>query len=113
MNLQEQIEKKAEEYAKFYEEDRTKIEYIAMDFKVGANFILDKLRWRSIEKELPETNTDNEFDLKGGWSKNVIAKCSKGNIYIANYSNTGKSWNIKQAGYHKPITHWRPILEIE
>ena len=108
------IEEKAKRFAKAYSsvesrEDFNKIHPYEVDaFTAGANFILDKLRWRDPKEELPEKYHD------------VLVKIeceAAGVFYLIGYTVEDNTWrlyygdgiSIESEG--RTIVGWREIIE--
>jgi hypothetical protein len=73
----------------------------------------DKLKlsqqWISVEDKVPTVNEDDKFDLKYGFSKEVIVKMRDGTYAVGIYCKNSNSFSLKGSTLAYRITHWRPI----
>lgn len=75
-------------------------------FKKGVEFAQ---RWIPVEEEAPTVNEDNKFDLKYGYSKEVLLKMKDGKCAVGFYCKNSNSFSLKGSVLAYQITHWRPI----
>lgn len=106
MNINELIEKEGRDYMyspKAHTGHYTDVqieEYRYDGFVDGANFALSQFRWREVEEELPEVDTD--VYLKG---LNFDEE-----DYDVGYLHTGDN-HMFICGRLTKVTHWMPIPE--
>ena len=116
MILQDEIKQKAEEYKNKVYEDvyqesdlaEQKLQCIN-DFTAGANFILDKLRFKNPKEELPE----KYYDVL------VKIECeTSGVFYLIGYTVDDNTWRlyygdgISMESEGRTIVGWRNIIEL-
>ena len=86
--------------------------------RIGMQILIDKTfvvgvefaqQWIDVNEELPTVNEDSEFDLKYGFSKEVIVKMKDDCYAIGVYCANSKSFSLKGSTLAYKITHWRPI----
>lgn len=110
MELKEEINNFAKAYSSVESrDDFNKIHHYEIDaFKTGANFILDKLRWKDPKEELPEKNYD------------VLVKIeceTAGVFYLIGYTVEDNTWRlyygdgINMESVGRTIVGWRNIIE--
>lgn len=120
MILQDEIKQKAEEYSKrecpvngeHYNQTINTgdlVLYAKNDFTAGANFILDKLRWKDPKEELPE----KYYDVL------VKIECeTSGVFYLIGYTVDDNTWRlyygdgISMESEGRTIVGWRNIIEL-
>jgi len=66
-------------------------------------------RWIPVEEESPTVNEDDKFDLKYGYSKEVIVKMKDGKYAVGSYCKNSNSFSLKGSVLAYKITHWRQI----
>lgn len=103
MILQENIQKKAEEYGE-----------LASVFLEGAKFALEN-QWISVENDLPCNNSNV---IHFGFTNRVLVIDEHKNIFIAYMKKNGNNkwiWHSDEDnfGLLHVVTHWMPIPKLE
>ena len=101
MILQENIQKKAEEYGE-----------LAPVFLEGAKFALEN-QWISVKDDLPCNHEELLSKEKEGYTESVMAYTNIGVILISMRKyNDGWKWETSNYFPKIIITHWLPIPEL-
>lgn len=68
-------------------------------------------QWISVEDDLPPVNTDNEFDLKNGFSKEVLVRFDpvRNTYAVGYYCHNADCFMVKGSSMRYKITHFQYI----